>query len=37
LEFAPDFRVSLLERIIPWQPALVLRFKSALRRAGLPE
>lgn len=37
LEFAPDFRVSLLEQIIPWQPALVPRFKSALRRAGLPE
>ena len=37
LRLSPDFRISLLEQIIPYQPALIPRFSAALRRAGLPE
>jgi len=37
LRLSPGFRISLLEQIIPWQPALIPRFAAALRRAGLPE
>jgi adenylate cyclase len=37
VDISPDFRISLLEQIIPWQPALIPRFAAALRRAGLPE
>ena len=37
LEVAPDFRISLLEQIIPPQPTLLARYKAALRLAGAPE
>lgn len=33
----PNFRISLLESIIPPQPSLVPRYKAALRKAGVPE
>ncbi|MGH9889370.1 MAG: hypothetical protein ACREBE_27795, partial [bacterium] len=37
LRISPDFRISRMEEIIPWQPALIPRFSEALRSAGLPE
>ncbi len=37
LRVVPDFRISLLEQILPWQPMLLPRFSAALRKAGLPE
>ena len=37
MRFAPGFRISLLERILPPQPALLPRFAEALRKAGAPE
>jgi tetratricopeptide (TPR) repeat protein len=37
LRFSPDFRISLLEQILPWQPALIPRYVAALREVGLPE
>jgi adenylate cyclase len=37
LEIQPDFRISILERIIPPQQTLLARYEAALRLAGAPE
>jgi TolB-like protein/Flp pilus assembly protein TadD len=37
LRLAPDFRISILEQIIPAQPGMLPRLVAALRAAGAPE
>ncbi len=37
MRLSPDFRISILEQIIPPQPATLPRMQAALRKAGAPE
>jgi TolB-like protein/Flp pilus assembly protein TadD len=37
MRLTPDFRISLLEKIVPPQPATLPRLIAGLRAAGLPE
>jgi TolB-like protein/Flp pilus assembly protein TadD len=37
MRLAPDFRISILEQIIPPQPGTLPRLVAALRKAGAPE
>lgn len=37
MRLAPDFRISILERIIPPQPGTLPRLIAGLRAAGAPE
>lgn len=37
MRLTPDFRLAMLERIIPAQPSALPRLLAALRLAGAPE
>ena len=37
LRLSPEFRISMLGQMLPYQPALLPRISAALRQAGLPE